>query len=540
MSDLELIEELPFPEDEVRALIARVAARGTSYASPLTPESLRREGDGKHAEHPSARHAEERGHKEDGVGRWGPQHRLGLRKRSLVVAAVLVALSVIAAGLLVGSRPSPVKGALGESGSHWRLASMVGPATRPFLPTAGNAQSPDDITCPTTSVCYVTAQTLVTVPGSTNGNDPSQPYQVSATTGAYVSTDAGRTWQSLTLPPGVDLDTKFTCPSATTCMVGSQAHGTNTVNGSSRPQVLLTTTDRGASWSEETVPMPPITGSDTALDPSLASLYGSLSELTCFSISTCVAFGLVPSDQPEEPIGDGFTVERSVFLRTDDGGATWTTYAFPWVANPDDSPGWSNAEAGSFACATSQSCVGFSTVLSAPPDQVFSDVAWRTADGGSTWTQAWVQGAQPGLSANSISCPDALHCVAIQRLANGIYTSIVEVTSDGGISWTEEPVPNGVGAELLSVDCGEGGDCWLTGFKGSGDQPMDYEAIVLESTDGGTTWAPAQFPAGIGSVDDISCPADGSCFAIAGPAPLSPTAEVSQEVLTDAPSSPPS
>jgi photosystem II stability/assembly factor-like uncharacterized protein len=450
-------------------------------------------------------------------------------------------LSIVTAGLLVESRPGAVKGALGEPSSHWRLASMVGPATRPFIPTAGNAQSPYDITCPTTSVCYVTTQSLVTIPGSTNGNDPSQGFQVSTTTGAYVSTDAGRTWQPLTLPAGVNLDTKFTCPSATTCMVGSQGFsgpGTNIGNGVSEPQMLLTTTDGGASWSEKTVPMPAITGSDTAFDPPLAGFYGTLNELTCFSASTCLAFGLVPSDQQEEPIGDGSTVERSVFLRTDDGGATWTTYAFPWAANPDGSPGWSNAEAGSFACATSESCVGFSTVLSATPNQVFSDLTWRTDDGGATWSQAWLPGATPGLSANSISCPNALHCVSVQRLANATHTVVVEVTSDGGITWSEEPVPTEVGAELLSVDCSDGGDCWLTGFSGSGDQPSDYKGVILESTDGGTTWASAQLPVGIGSVDDISCPADGSCFAIAGPAPVSPTAEVSQEVLTEAPSSP--
>jgi photosystem II stability/assembly factor-like uncharacterized protein len=539
MPDLQEIEELPFPEAEVRSLIARVAAHGVSIATELSPEAIRSERSD-HLDQEGSKGRPEDTRADRGLaGTSWLLRRSGLRKPSFVVAALVVVLAVITAGVLVESNQGSIKGAAGKSGSSWRLASMVGPSVQPFTPTSANAKSPSDITCPTVSVCYVTAQTVVTEPGVTNEDDPAQPVQLPMTSTAYVSTDSGSTWQQLTLPANVDLDTKFTCPSANLCMVGSQVMDTGTVNGNKDPQMFLITTDGGATWSEETIPMPPITGSDTALDPSLAGLYGSVNELTCFSASTCLAFGLVPTDQQEEPIGDGTTVERTVFLRTDDGGATWTTYAFPWVANPDGSPGWSNAEAGSFACGSSESCVGFSTVLSATPNQVFSDLSWRTNDGGATWSQAWLPGVQPGLSANSISCPDALHCVAIQKLANSsTYTSVAEVTSDGGVTWTEEPISNGAGAELLSVDCIDGGDCWLTGFSGSGNQLSDYGGVILESTDEGMTWSPVQLPDGIGSVDDVSCPASGSCFAIAGPSPASPTAAISQEVLTNTPGSP--
>jgi hypothetical protein len=41
MSNIREMEKLPFPEDEVRSLIARVAARGFSHASVLTPEDVR-------------------------------------------------------------------------------------------------------------------------------------------------------------------------------------------------------------------------------------------------------------------------------------------------------------------------------------------------------------------------------------------------------------------------------------------------------------------------------------------------------------------
>jgi photosystem II stability/assembly factor-like uncharacterized protein len=537
MSDQQRVDELPLPEQEVRTLIARVAARGASQANGMTPEQLRHDVEYDRIDEVSLN---KRTISPNGVGpgRSKLRQRTGVGRGSYAVAAVVVVLSVVAAVILVDSHQTSVKGSRGGSSPRWRLASMVGPATELFTPTPGNAQSPFDITCPTATVCYVTTQSSVAVPGVVNGDDPSQAAQASVTTGAYVSTDAGSTWRALSLPSGVNLDTKFTCPSATTCMVGSQAMGPDTVEGSREPQLLLATTDGGATWSEETVPLPPITGSDSAFDPSLVGVVGSLSQLTCFSASTCLAFGLVPSDQQEEPFGNGSSVERSVFLRTDDGGATWTTYDFPWVTTPNGSPAWSNAQPGVFACATSESCVGFSTVLSATPNQVFSGLAWRTNNGGATWSQAWLpSGVQPSLTPESISCSDVLDCVSVQRLAgmSGPYTSVVEVSTNGGNTWAEEPVPNGAGAELLSVSCVLGDECWLAGTSSSGAQGSVYKGVILESTDSGTSWNTVELPENIGSVNDVSCPSTESCFAIAGPSPALPTAELSQEVLTNAP-----
>jgi hypothetical protein len=43
------------------------------------------------------------------------------------------------------------------------------------------------------------------------------------TTGAFVSQDAGSTWTQISLPAGLSLNTRLTCPGATTCMAGAQA-----------------------------------------------------------------------------------------------------------------------------------------------------------------------------------------------------------------------------------------------------------------------------------------------------------------------------
>ena len=539
MSDGQRVDELPLPELEVRLLIARVAQRGAASATGMTAAALRAMSETYQSQDNAVHDRPARPPGTDGGGRSRTAATNGNRK-----TLVRVGRSRRCAFGHRGRRPRqfpPDSGhglpwwaepslAVGEHGRSRPSGLHHDPRGRPValwhhVPHGGG----------------LLRQRRRTSDVVTDSN-PSPFVQPSITTGAYLSTDAGDTWRALSLPSSVNLNTKFSCPSATTCMVGSQAMGPDTVGGSRQPQLLLTTTDGGATWSEETVPLPPITGSNPSSDPSLAGLEGSLSQLMCFSASTCLAFGFVPSDQPSEPIGSGTTVERSVFLRTDDAGATWSTYLFPWVATPDGSPAWSNAEPGAFACATQQSCVGFSTVLSATPNQTFSGLAWRTDDGGASWAQAWLpRGVQPSLPPDSISCSDALDCVAVQKLTgtNGPYTSVVEATANGGARWAEETLPNG--AELSccpSVVSWEESVGWLAGSSSSSssnDAPGSTDTgVILESTDSGTSWNTVALPMNTGSVNGISCPSAQSCFAIAGPSSASPTSGLGQEFLTNA------
>jgi hypothetical protein len=447
----------------------------------------------------------------------GQRFRLLPRRRTLGTAAAFVllvagTLTVVGATLSSQSSRSPRI----ASSTPWRLASMVG-ATAPFVATPSAAQSPDQITCPSVSVCYVTTRVSEPSPGQApNVQTPSVP-------SAYVSTDAGSSWQALVIPPDVVLDTAFSCPTIEECMVGAQegqvANGDLSVGdgqvGNSEQQLLLTTADGGTTWSKHNVPIPPVLGNNPAFDAELSGTSGVLSQLTCFDISTCDAFGLAPSDQEEEPIGTGNTVTRSVFLQTTDGGAAWSTYAFPWVANPDGSPGWSNLQPAAFSCPTAQDCVGMSTVMTSvvANTQVATEFSWTTNDSGATWTRAWVPSVGDTNSlVRSIACADTTHCVAVgndtDATPGSTSLSFIAVTSDDGSTWTIEPPPSGSGPLVLSASCANVQECWAVG---SADN--DSTGLMITTSDGGVSWVPVQVPA-LAGIDGIDCLASGSCYAI--------------------------
>ena len=365
-------------------------------------------------------------------------------RRIVCVAAAFILLVAGTFAVLAATRsPQGSRTSVITSHTPWRLASMVGTAA-PFVATTSAAQSPDQITCPSASVCYVTTRPPVSTPGQSGGAS------TSSLPSAYVSTDAGSSWQALVMPPNVVLDTAFSCPTVDECLIGAQ-EGTvisgqlsvgRGVVANSEPQLLLTTTNGGATWSEHNVPITPILGSNPVFDSDLSGTWGQLTQLSCFDANTCDAFGLAPSDQEEEPIGQtGNTVTRNVFLQTTNGGITWSTYDFPWVANPDGSAGWSSWQPATFSCATAQDCVGMSWAVTGNASQVSTEFSWMTTDGGATWTRAWLPKIGDSLSnVRSISRPDAAHCVAVGAYgaAGTAWLSFIATTSDGGSTWTIE------------------------------------------------------------------------------------------------------
>jgi hypothetical protein len=357
-------------------------------------------------------------------------------------------------------------------------------------------------------------------PSSQPGNAPTVPSPE-----AYVSTDAGSSWQALVLPPDVVLDTAFTCPTVDECMVGALVGQTidsnlSVIQGNGPPptfekQLLLTTTDRGSTWSEHAIPIAPALGSNPAFDPALSAASGELNQLTCFTATTCDGFGLVPSDQEEEPIGTGNTVVKNVFVQTTDGGTTWSTYDFPWVANPDGSPGWSNMQPASFSCATAGDCVGLSSVMTSVVNnsQVSTDFSWATTDGGATWNRVWLPNVGGTMSMpRSVSCADSSHCVAIGSFVSptaGVPAStFIAVTTDGGSSWTIEPQTGDPNSLFLSVACADHQHCWAVGTDNRSEV-----AQMIASSDGGATWIPVQVPP-LAGIEGIDCLPPGSCYAI--------------------------
>ena len=463
-----------------------------------------------------------------------------------MVAVAAAAIALIA--LVLPSQPTPQHPAALAT-PHWRLVSSIGLADQPFGPTGatpsvGGNQSLNGITCPTTDVCYSTVQTEVTTP--INGSffqkvtgqtiAPGSTATYSLTTGVFVSQDSGTSWRQLTLPAGVSLDTRLTCPTATTCMAGAQPGQPNGWDDV-RQQLLVVTQDSGVHWSELQVPMQPVTGIDPALDSSITGLKGSLTQLTCFSADTCFAFGTVPSDQPiatlsgsdltqAERVSEA-TVSRNVFMRTDDGGKQWSTYVFPWSPEPDGTPGASNGEPASFSCPTEDSCTGLATVIpnvsgtaSTAVASPFATLIWHTDDGGSSWSSFW-PASEPQLQSlvvyPNLSCSDSVHCRAnVATRGSQIRGLGIIRTSDGGSTWQLTGVLPGQIGNLWTVTCPTSDDCWAVGGTTLGTNSAPGAGFILATYDGGQTWTQVPIPSGLTVIEGISCPSSTRCFAIGG------------------------
>jgi photosystem II stability/assembly factor-like uncharacterized protein len=435
--------------------------------------------------------------------------RLPRRRAAMAVIVVSAAAALIAAAAIVLPHKSP-------SGSpavisDWSLASSIQSAS--FQSTTG-ASDPYAITCPSPTTCYTVVSTLVALPG-TSGGTGNQGDEFPLPTTIEVSKDGGSSWQPLTLPAGIWLDTAITCPSVSTCMIGAESP----IVGAGQPdgdvhQLFLESTDGGAQWSEQIVPIPPLPGPFENLVTQNGDI-GSWNQLQCFSASTCFAFGTVPSGVEAEPVDSGNPVVRTEFMRTDDGGSSWTTYDFPWIATPSGAPAWSNAEQGSFTCASQSFCVGLVQVFSAPSDgaQVISTLEWVSRDRGETWTHSWEP--YPIADDGGLTCTSGFDCAAVGADsdigATSAGTNVIE-TVDGGATWKLAQIPMGRETQLSSVSCPTTVNCWAAGSK----TLQGYtSAVILQSSDGGMTWVTDTVPTDVDWVGVIDCPSSESCYAVA-------------------------
>jgi photosystem II stability/assembly factor-like uncharacterized protein len=468
-------------------------------------------------------------------------------RKWILVAAVIVLIAGLAVSVAVRGPSGDARStnAVGpSSGATFRLVSDAGPSVQPFVGTQSSPQGYNQMTCPTTQVCYMVSSVALR---------DAAGHLISQVTDLYSSGDGGSTWHSLTAPAGMTLDTPISCFSANDCMVGAQqfdrSNESNGINGSSAPQVLLSTTNGGSSWTTQPVPMPPVLGVDAALDPTIAELQGSLYGLQCFNSESCIAFGTVPTDQPEQPVGasGGSTISRTVAMRTVDGGSTWSSYVFAWTTTPTGGPGWSNVQNATFSCPTQNTCLGLATVLGRPDpsgsgNQPSSLLEFRSSDGGVTWSSNWVSNVQG--DQNDLTCPDANDCYATVQVgaAGTQLTPEVLATADGGTTWELQQLFSSTMAGwdgLQSITCPSSNACWAAGIQRSTTDPTKTAGAIFVTQDGGQNWTAAQLPTGELDVTQVDCATTQSCLAIAEPAFSSGTAAqpgpIPSDVLTNRP-----
>lgn len=386
----------------------------------------------------------------------------------------------------------------------WELVGDLVPAGWK-LGTPG--PGPGMVTCPTTTVCYVTGDTATSASGP------------SVLGGLYVSTDGASSWSVLALPAGFSFSSELTCVSALACAAGGMEDGT---------AVFAETRDGGHRWTVTT------TGAA-----------GGLVDLTCVSAIRCMALSVAPSEV--EAVLNGPTTPRPLdeqFARTTDGGNTWAVNALP-----------ATVRFSALQCTSGSSCVA----IGAPVDTGATTprgVALWTDDGGLRWWHAALPAGVGFDDLSALSCSSSAHCMAIatratpnpsrcstlgKRLKTAtttaptaaecssgatIQVSTILSTSDGGATWQAKSLPASVPQpQLDAVACSAPETCWATGTEAvpSGNSPGS--PVLLGTTNGGTSWTaatvavPANAPNDQGgdaymAVGSISCPSPAVCVAL--------------------------
>lgn len=402
----------------------------------------------------------------------------------------------------VQSSPAP-----SSPGSSWQLASAIVPSGwRLGTPGPG----PGTVTCPTTTVCYITGDTARTASGpATLG-------------GLYVSTDGARSWSVVALPQGFSFTSDLACTTALVCAAGGTEHGT---------AVFAETRDGGHRWTVTTT-----------------GIAGGIVHLACVSPSRCMALSVPPATAAA--LSTGTPAARPSgehFVRTTDAGATWHVTALPAAV-----------ELTSLQCPTASDCVtvGFPARTTGATPQ--GTVLW-TDDAGARWQHGSLPSGAGFTSMAALSCGSPARCMAVASVAvpnpspcsvvlgglrqatrgtvttptsrtcmSGATTQVSTTltTGDGGASWQLAPLPPSVPEPKLdAVACAGARACWTAGSQAVRRGTAQGSSVLLGTANGGRAWrvATAVVPAGAPndqggdaylSVGSISCPSTTVCVAL--------------------------
>ena len=427
----------------------------------------------------------------------------------LVAAAIIVPLSLERSSLPRTnttpsiSTPTPeawsLDGYISQSG--WQANSSSGP-----LPTP--QQFTLQLTSPASTICYSS--------GTDNRNVHENSQGVIS-----VTHDGGASWQQSLAPGDGTYFYGFSCPTANTCMVVGDVPDSDT-----HPS-LYTTTNAGVSWTSLPMPgldeLPVFLSCSTtlmcatiglmqtpssptpaayftvdggqnwtaaALPPMFLPSENDQPALDCFSNGHCVATGT----EVTGPIGQ----ESVSMIYSTDGGANWASAASPSMT----------ATSGLISCSNDSRCVSIETGSDSNGYQVASGEL-VTNDGGLTWTATPVTGltslsTSVPMSIDSISCPTDTQCWASAHLVesecNGSCPyvpdqAVMLTTSDGGLTWTAEPLPTPPSVSLqyagvFPVNCLSSTNCRAVGVldltKAASDAgiPSVQQDVVLTLTGG--------------------------------------------------------
>ncbi|MGN6430374.1 MAG: MBG domain-containing protein [Gaiellaceae bacterium] len=261
----------------------------------------------------------------------------------------------------------------------------------------------------------------------------------------------GTIWTATTGNGGTGTLASVYCVDASTCYAAG------------KQGVTIATSDGGAHWAQQA-------GGGTTQQ---------MNGVSCPSADACYAVG-----------------NAGTILKTSNGGQTWAS----------QTSGTANA-LNSIACTSMTACAAVGAAGTA-----------RYTTDGSTWT-AGTTGITTPLS--GVACSSASACTAVggtPATINAVTgnvtaaaTSTIVTSGDGGATWSSatDPVSN---ANLNAAACAST-TCYAVGAQASTvGSPLSGNAVLLKSTDSGTTWAP-QTSGAASTLNGIACVNSANCFA---------------------------
>ncbi|MCL6104192.1 MAG: hypothetical protein M1483_00895 [Actinobacteria bacterium] len=267
------------------------------------------------------------------------------------------------------------------------------------------------------------------------------------TTVALFTTNGGASWSPQTIPSAVfsswpiSLKT-IDCPTPDYCF----AAGTEN-NGQGTP-LILSTTNGGASWSPETVPI-------SSFSPQSVS---------CPTSTTCWLSGTNGSPNNQQ----------GVVLTTSNSGATWTVQTIPSAVG----------DIATVYCPTTGVCLAGGYLLNST--SIGGAVMLTTNDSGALWTETPLPSSVDAVY--SISCPNSVDCWAMASSGVAGSLPISLATTDSGKSWSEIPLAQGVTSVSLysstSLSCPSTAFCWTvgTGNPSTSNSVQDSSSGVILSS----------------------------------------------------------
>jgi photosystem II stability/assembly factor-like uncharacterized protein len=238
--------------------------------------------------------------------------------------------------------------------------------------------------------------------------------------------------------------------------------------------VVITTTD-GSTW--------------TSLRPPAGAF--DVSSVTCSSAVQCTAI-----------VNDGTNTYSAT---TSNFGQSWQSGGLLPTFFAQDGSVW----CGPSACLVA----GYVPIAT---DRGGSAVA-LSIDGGETWSLASVPTG--GGALHGATCASLTFCIAVggtNPVVSGGTSGQGELlrSTDGGHTWVKEVAPAGVDL-AYDVACPSPLLCVMVGTKWAGD-PAVAAGAVVQSVDGGQTFAPSALSYVPLNLAAVSCPTEEGCIAVGG------------------------